>query len=40
MKTMQAENEELKRKVEEMEAYLKKYGLKWVGNKLEGKLSH
>lgn len=21
-----------------MEAYLKKYGLKWVGNKIEGKL--
>lgn len=38
MKQMQAENEDLKKKVEEMEGYLKKYGLKWVGNKLEGKL--
>jgi hypothetical protein len=28
----------LKKKVEEMENYLKKYGLKWVGNKIEGKL--
>jgi hypothetical protein len=23
-----------------MEQYLKKYGLKWVGNMLEGKLEH
>ena len=23
-----------------MEEYLKKYGLKWVGNKIEGKLEH
>lgn len=23
-----------------MEAYLKKYNLKWVGNKIEGKLEH
>ena len=25
-------------KVEEMEKFLKSYGLKWVGNKMEGKL--
>lgn len=23
-----------------MQIYLKKYGLKWVGNKIEGKLQH
>jgi hypothetical protein len=23
-----------------MEAYLKKYGLKWVGNKVQGQLEH
>ena len=40
MKTLQAENTELKKKVEEMEDYLKKYGLKWVGNKIQGKLEH
>ena len=40
MKTLQAENTELKKKVEEMENYLKKYGLKWVGNKIQGKLEH
>lgn len=28
------ENEELKGKVEEMEKFLKNYGLKWVGNKI------
>lgn len=38
MKSIESENDELKKKVEEMEAYLKKYGLKWVGNKIEGKL--
>lgn len=40
MKALEAENNELKKKVEEMENYLKKYGLKWVGNKIEGKLEH
>ena len=30
----------MKKKVAEMEAYLKQYGLKWVGHKIEGKLEH
>ena len=34
MKTLKNENEEMKKKIEQMEVYLKKYGLKWVGNKL------
>ena len=38
MKELQNENEEMKKKVEEMEKYLKQYGLKWVGNKIDGKL--
>ena len=40
MNSLQAENAELKGRVKEMEEYLKKYGLKWVGNKVEGKLEH
>lgn len=38
MKQIQKENLELKDKVQKMEDYLKKYGLKWVGNKIQGKL--
>jgi hypothetical protein len=38
MKAIQLENEDLQKKVTQMEEYLKKYGLKWVGNKIEGKL--
>ena len=37
---MKESNEGLKKKVEQMEAYLKQHGLKWVGNKMEGKLEH
>ena len=40
VKNIQVQNEEMKKKVEEMQNYLKKYGLKWVGTKIEGKLQH
>lgn len=39
MQGIKKKNEELEKKVTEMEAYLKQYGLKWVGNKVEGKLN-
>ena len=35
---MQNDNISLKKKVQTMEDYLKKYGLKWVGDKIQGKL--
>lgn len=38
MKKLQEENEGLKQRVAEMEEYLKKYGMKWVGGKAEGEL--
>ena len=38
MKSLQEENEELKKRVADMEEYLKKYGLKWVGGKAAGEL--
>lgn len=40
MEVMKDENQLLLKKIGEMEAYLKKYGLKWVGNQLEGSLDH
>lgn len=36
MEELRGENDKLKTKVEEMEKFLKSYGLKWVGNKIEG----
>jgi hypothetical protein len=38
MKSLKKKNEELEQKCAEMEGYLKQYGLKWVGKKIEGKL--
>jgi hypothetical protein len=38
LKRLQEENVGLKQQVVEMEEYLKKYGLRWVGGKAEGEL--
>lgn len=38
MKKLEGENDELKKQVAEMEAYLKKHGLRWIGGKLDGQL--
>ncbi len=38
MREVEEENKGLREKVQHMEEYLKKYGLRWVGNKIEGKL--
>ena len=40
MEELKKKNEELTQKVQEMETYLKQYGLKWVGNKVSGNLDH
>ena len=40
MEDLKVKNNELSKKVEEMELYLKQYGLKWVGNKPAGNLDH
>lgn len=37
-KELKQKNQELEKKNQHMEEYLKKYGMKWVGNSADGKL--
>ena len=39
MNQLKERNKDLQEKVNEMENYLKKHGLKWIGNKIEGKIN-
>lgn len=39
MNQLREKNKDLEAKVNEMETYLKKHGLKWVGNKIQGNIN-
>lgn len=40
MEAIKNENNQLNKKIQQMESYLKKYGVKWVGYNVQGKLDH